>query len=125
METKLSTNRWQDWCNLVLGAWLFISPWVMQYPADKPAAMWNAHILGVVVFVLAIIALYGQRLWEEGWNTVLGLWLIISPWVLRFSPHRDVTTNAVIVGILVAVIAGLATMQVKRFEEELRHSHQP
>jgi hypothetical protein len=122
MDARSNGSRWQDWCNVVLGTWLFISPWVMQYPADAPAAMWNSHILGVVVFVLAIIALYVPRLWEEGWSTVLGIWLIISPWVLRFSPHHDVTTNTVIVGILVAILAGWAAAQVKRYEE-LQHSH--
>src|SRR5215470_19223722 len=25
------SNRWQDWLNLILGAWLFISPWVLGF----------------------------------------------------------------------------------------------
>jgi len=26
-----SANRWQDWVNLLLGAWLFISPWALGF----------------------------------------------------------------------------------------------
>lgn len=55
-------NRWQDWANLILAIWLFISPWVLQFGAAvqvAPAgavngpgvavshAAWNAWVLGV------------------------------------------------------------------------------
>jgi hypothetical protein len=25
------SNRWQDWANAILGAWLFVSPWVLGF----------------------------------------------------------------------------------------------
>ena len=31
-------NLWQDWTNLLLGFWLFVSPWVFQLPNDSPVA---------------------------------------------------------------------------------------
>jgi hypothetical protein len=52
--------------------------------------------------------MYMPRLWEEGLNIVLGIWVIVSPWVLGFSSFKGVTNNTVIVGILVAVFAALA-----------------
>jgi hypothetical protein len=37
--------------------------------------------------LLALIELNVPRLWEEGINFVLGLWTIVSPWVLGFAFH--------------------------------------
>ncbi len=105
MDMHLTVKRWQDWGNLLLGAWLFISPWVMQYPADIPNATWNAHILGAAIVVFSAFAVYMPRIWEEGINIALGVWMIVSPWVLRFALEREVTTNAVIVGALVTALA--------------------
>ncbi|RJF97014.1 hypothetical protein D3870_19410 [Noviherbaspirillum cavernae] len=111
----MTTRRWQDWGNLLLGAWLFVSPWVMLYPADVPSAMWNAYILGSAIVVFAIIAIYLPRAWEEGLNMLFGLWLVISPWVLGFSMYRDITANAVIVGVFVAALAAWAMTHDKEF----------
>ncbi len=36
-------------------------------------------------------------------SVILGIWLIISPWVLRFSGDQPATLNAVIVGIILAL----------------------
>lgn len=37
-------------------------------------------------------------------NVILGIWLIISPWVVGFSDITGATWNAVIVGIVVAIV---------------------
>lgn len=33
LDRRESTNNWQDWVNLILAGWLFISPWVLGYAA--------------------------------------------------------------------------------------------
>jgi hypothetical protein len=117
MDTKLRVRRWQDWSNLVLGAWLFFSPWLIQYPSDTLNATWNAHIVGAAIVLFAALAVYMPRIWEEGLNVVLGIWTIISPWVLGFASYRNVTTNAVIVGVLVTALAAWAILHDKGFEK--------
>ena len=114
MDTHLNVKRWQDWGNLLLGAWLFISPLVMQYPSETPNASWNAQLLGAAIVIVAACAVYIPRTWEEGLNIVLGIWMIVSPWVLRFASHGNVTANAVIVGILVTALAAWAMTHDKR-----------
>jgi len=111
-------NRWQDWGNLVLGLWVFISPWVLQptlatgaeatSAATSNAAMWNLYIVGIAVAALAIAALFVFQAWEEWTNLALGAWLFVSPWALGFSSSAFLMWNAVIVGALVVVLAGLA-----------------
>jgi len=115
MNTDSIVKRWQDLGNLVLGAWLFVSPWIMQYPAEIPAATWNAYISGAVIVVFAAIAMYMPKIWEEGLNMALGIWMIVSPWILGFSTYRDVTINAVVVGVAVAALAAWAMLRDKDF----------
>ena len=50
-------NLWEDWTNLLLGIWLFVSPWVFQLPNDSVVA-WNAWIFGGIIAVIAAAALY-------------------------------------------------------------------
>lgn len=100
--TKM-VDRFQDWINLVLAAFLFVSPWIFQY-ADQQAA-WNAWISGLVVAVLAIAALVRFAEWEEWINIVLGVWIVLAPWVIGFSAVAAATWSHVILGVLIAALA--------------------
>ena len=106
-------QRWQDWVNLVLGIWLILSPWILGF-SGTPAAMWNAVIVGVVVGLMALMHLRGGPLWEEWVNVVLGIWLILSPWILGFSGMANALWNAVIVGVLVGALALSATRETPK-----------
>ena len=100
----MSIKHWQDPVNLILGIWMIVSPWVLGYSMEATPT-WNAVILGILIGVAALFALYRVMAWEEWGNVVLGVWLLISPWVLSFSSIRSAMSNAVIVGIVVAVLA--------------------
>lgn len=106
------SNRWEDWGNLLLGAWLFISPWALQFAAGTgtdaaiTTAAWNAWISGAVIAAIAVAALFQLQQWEEWTNVVVGLWVAVSPWVLGFTGLTAATSNAVIVGILAVCLAG-------------------
>lgn len=104
MAMHLSTKRWQDQVILLLGLWLFISPWVFDYPANSPQAM-NAHLAGAVMAILAAFDLYKTYLWAVALNLLIGMWVTVSPWVLRVADQRDVRLDSVIVGIAVIVLA--------------------
>ncbi len=97
-------QRWQDWANLVLGVWLILSPWLLGF-SGTPTAMWNAVLVGVVAGLMALMHLRGGPMWEEWVSVVLGVWLILSPWILGFSGMGNAMWNAVIVGLLVGALA--------------------
>jgi uncharacterized membrane protein len=100
---------WQDWVVTLLGGWLVVSPFALRtlgYESGLAAvADWNAYIVGVLVLALGIAALMARRIWEEWADLVLGAWLIISPWALVFSMDRTMTTNVIVVGALLIVVA--------------------
>lgn len=105
-------GKWEDWGNLALGAWLFISPWLLQFApganadATTAVAAWNAWISGAVIAIVAVVALFQLQQWEEWTNVVVGIWVAVSPWVLGFTSLSTATSNAVIVGILAVCLAG-------------------
>jgi hypothetical protein len=104
-----NSNRWEDWANLLLGAWLFVSPWVLQFvvgTGSNASAAWNAWISGTVIAVIAVAALLQSQQWKEWANIVVGIWVAISPWVLGYTSLTTATSNAVIVGILTVCLAG-------------------
>lgn len=97
--------RWQDWINLALGVWLFFSPWLLYYTGVGLAA-WQAYFLGGAIFLFSLWALFDEKEWGQRLNGVLGLWLVVSPWVLSFDQNLTATINTLIVGGVAAIIAG-------------------
>lgn len=115
-------KRWQDWVNLILGLWIFVSPWVLGFAAgaSTPArAMW---ILGAAIVVFAAFAVYMHKAWEEVINILLGICLIASPWTLSFTENPTPTTNAVVVGLLVTAFAVWA-MLMETAVQKWWHEH--
>ena len=53
-------NRWQDWANVVLAIWLFISPWVLRFATSNNATASNV-IAGALVVIFAWIGLAMRR----------------------------------------------------------------
>ncbi len=101
---QVTDLTWQDVGNLALGAWLFISPWVLGFSVLRPAAS-NAWIFGVIVAVLALAALYAYQKWEEWLSAAIGVWVFVSPWVLGFNYDAKILWNSLIVGALLVILA--------------------
>jgi predicted membrane protein len=76
-------------------------------------AAWNTCVVAIVIAILSIAALARAEPWEEWVNILAGIWLFISPWVLKFSATRPALWNALIVGALVIIFAAwdLGAMQ--------------
>lgn len=98
-------SRWQDWTNLVVGAWLFISPWVLGFTGSSAAA-WNAWILGLIVAALALWALSGPASRGAQWSlAIAAAWVFVAPWLLGFVGVAAGAWNAWIVALVVAIVA--------------------
>jgi hypothetical protein len=116
-------QHWQDRINILLGLWLFFSPWVLRRPAPLvngvainagPSTPWNSYIVGAAIFVVAGAALLAFRLWEEWISLALGVWLVISPWVLGFAASDALMWNAVAIGGMLIIMSGLTLGQEQR-----------
>jgi len=106
-------TRWQDWLVLILGAWLLMSPWLLQYVTTLPyldytAASWDSLIFGLVIVVIMARVLYipNKLVTQERLALAVGLWLVVSPSVLGFANVKLATINLISVGLAVALLSG-------------------
>jgi hypothetical protein len=102
--SEWTNARYCDVANLVLGAILFFSPWLFAFASGVQTQ--NAYITGLAIVVLAIAALAAFAVWEEWLNLIVGLWAVVSPWVLGFQGTTAMTVH-VVIGILVAILAAV------------------
>lgn len=109
-------TRWQDPVNLIIAIWFFISPWVLAFGYTATAAgtptvaAWNAWVLSVLVFLVALTAM-GRRYvsGQEWFNLILGVWIFVAPWVLGFAARAsDAAWDHWIVGVLVFLVSASA-----------------
>ena len=96
-----------DGAIVLVCAWLFASPWILDYSGD---AGWNSTIAAAVIAALAAARALGSsrfaQLRQADWLSVLiGLWLIAAPWILGGFEENAEKVNSVIVGLVVAVLA--------------------
>src|SRR6478735_852367 len=97
-------KHWQDVVNAVLGLGVIISPWVLGFEGSS-MAMSNSVIVGVLLVATALGAVFVPRAWEEWTEAGIGLWLVVSPWVLGFSGNRNAMRSMVVAGAIVAAMA--------------------
>jgi hypothetical protein len=98
--------NWQDWIDMVLGIWLAVSPWILGFAESAPGATRNALIVGIAIAVLNALTFLAYHIIEEWIDVVLGIWLIISPWVLAAAGDVTVVADFVIVGGVVLALSG-------------------
>ena len=55
MTALAAVQKWEEWINAALGAWLIVSPFIMGFGA-LGVALWNQLIVGVLVGGLALWA---------------------------------------------------------------------
>jgi SPW repeat-containing protein len=95
-----------DVLNLILAVWLFLSPWIVGFAGLMPAA-WTAWLSAIAIAIFAIAALSAFAEWEEWINLILGVWVLISPWIVRVSAERNPTVVLFLTGLVVAIIAAV------------------
>jgi hypothetical protein len=100
----MKKQHWQDWVNLLLGVWIFISPWVTA-PNVSGVIVANDSIVGTAVTTLSVASILAFRLWEVRATGLVGIWLMISPWLLGFWSSTAHSWNAVVIGGLLVLHA--------------------
>jgi hypothetical protein len=93
-------SRWQDWVNLVLGAWLFLMPFFGYMPMESAAAL-NGFLFGSVIIVISVAVLTKFFAWEEWISFAIGLWLIAAPFIFGYAAGL-LMWNSVVIGLFIA-----------------------
>ncbi|MCL5961511.1 MAG: SPW repeat protein [Chloroflexi bacterium] len=56
----MSDRLYLPWIAVILGIWLIISPWVLNFSGDQPA-IWNAVIVGIISLIAGLYGAFFVR----------------------------------------------------------------
>jgi SPW repeat len=93
-----------DLYNLLLAVVLFGAP--LFFAHASRAAELDLLLSGAAIIILSLAAMVAFSMWEEWVNLALGLWLVVSPWLLGFA-HTRAMHFAIGIGIAIAFLAAL------------------
>jgi hypothetical protein len=107
LNSRQNQVQWASGLNVLAAIWLFISAFAV---AAHGSMMTNNIILGIAVFVLALFRFGGAyaQSWISWVNLVLGIWVIVSPWVVmsrEVPATQDIMVNNVITGVIIGILA--------------------
>lgn len=111
-HAELQRARWASAGNVLAGLWLILAPFVLNFEGAD-AAQWNHIIVGAAVLILAAIRAFDPDERESlSWmNVVLGLWMIVSPFLLGYANVNDAQTNSLIVGVVILALAAFSAYE--------------
>ena len=109
----MKTAKGLNWVLAVAGLWEIIAPFAIGY-SSVTGAMVNAIILGILILGIGIWAAVinsGGAIKALSWiNAILGLWVLLSPFIIRYSQTTGAMVNDLIVGIGVLIIGVWAAL---------------
>ncbi|MEK9281644.1 MULTISPECIES: SPW repeat protein [unclassified Bradyrhizobium] len=91
-----------DVYNLFLAAVLFISPWLFKLTISQGKI--DLWVTSAIIGILSLAAIIAYRDWEEWINVLMGVWLIVSPWLLGFA-HTRAMHLSIGFGIVIVLLA--------------------
>ncbi len=109
---------WARTANLLLSGWLVVS----AFAWDGGGSLVNGAVVGYLVFVFTLLATAFDGL--RALNTLLGLWLLVSVWVLppASALMRFNTAGVAVLMVLISLVSsrgGVHRPPVRTFVERL------
>jgi hypothetical protein len=99
-------KRWQDWSVVVLGAIMFVTPFVFAETSQTVAAS-AAFVLGGLIVLAGLLNAAMERAGGlEIIPAILAVILFVSPWIFGFTAVTALAWSAWIVAILLALAIG-------------------
>ncbi len=94
-----------------------MSPYGLGYHLFNPP-FWNSVVIGLAVSFFAILRLAMPfRYPEMSWiNILLGLWLVVSPFLFGFATIAPALWNSILVGLFLIAMAGWSFVAGRRGE---------
>ncbi|WP_316239111.1 SPW repeat protein [Bradyrhizobium sp. SZCCHNR1015] len=104
---------WCDLASLVVGAFLFSSPWILGFGGPAPnTATQTAGVLGAVIGVTSFAALAAFEVWEEYILLLASAAAILSPLVIGLAGLPAVTVG--LSGVMAFALATSRLLLLRR-----------
>ncbi|HWH51483.1 MAG TPA: SPW repeat protein [Gemmatimonadaceae bacterium] len=98
--------------NFLAAIYLIISAWMRDVGGGATP---NAIIFGIIVAILAASRFSGARPWAAWIDALIGIWMIISPWIYGYAGGGWMW-NSIIVGVIMLVL-GVWSATAKDFTD--------
>jgi peptidoglycan/LPS O-acetylase OafA/YrhL len=127
----LRTHRpWEDWFGMLLGVLILVSPWFPLQAgreivdAERSHMILNAFVVGMLVFGIGQLEYVALQRWEEAAAILLGLWLIVSPFIFGYAGDHMLQIWHATLGGLVVLLGLLQLWQDWHLSDQdlARHS---
>ncbi|MEU8685581.1 SPW repeat protein [Streptomyces sp. NPDC048611] len=94
---------------LLVGLYCAVSPWILHFFAAQPALMVHNLILGLAIALMAVgFTVAPDRMYGlSGAMCAIGVWMIISPWIVGSSPDAGVIWNNIVIGALTFLLGAM------------------
>ncbi len=113
----MKTAKGLSWVIAVAGLWEILAPFIIGYSATT-GAMVDAIIFGILLLGLglwaALVNTSGTIKGLSWVNAVLGLWVLLAPFILGYSKTTGAMVNDLIIGILVVILGIWAALAAAR-----------
>ena len=95
------------WITLILGLALIVAPFGLGY-SGEPMALWTSIVLGLVVTLVSAYKAWARDTarWEYMVASIAGLLAVLAPFILGFSTLTMAVWASIILGALLAFLAG-------------------
>jgi hypothetical protein len=107
----------------IAGIWLIIAPFSLDYrnTGGEFSGYWNDVVIGVALAAVALVRIVSPVATAplSVINVLLGMWLIIAPFILGYNEGADAaaaTVNDIIVGVLVVLLATVSLLSGRSAE---------
>lgn len=101
-------RRWEDLASLAIGLVVLLAPMVIK-ETHTVAVYVSAGLAACLIAALAMLEMVSLRRWEEIFEMICGLWLVIAPYVLGYGGAT--ATLHIVAGAAVIVLAVLEYWQ--------------
>ncbi|MFF3544116.1 SPW repeat protein [Streptomyces platensis] len=94
---------------LLVGLYCAVSPWILHFAGAQSALMVHNLILGVAIALMAVgFTVAPDRMYGlSGAMCAIGVWMIISPWIVGSSPDAGVIWNNIVIGALTFLLGAM------------------
>ncbi|MFE6779545.1 SPW repeat protein [Streptomyces sp. NPDC057702] len=101
---------------LLAGLYVAISPWTVHFAAAEPELARNNLIMGIAVAVIGLaLTVAPERMGGlSGACAAIGVWLIVSPWVVTRHPDTGMMWNNIVAGGVICLFGLVAAAMVTR-----------
>ena len=107
----MQTKQWQYGLTIVFGLLLLAMPFLLRFYDDIPVRSFDFYVIGAIMVAAGAAALHLRSAAASWVMPSLGLWMLLSPWLLGFMSVIEARNSAWMIGGAVFLLSGWALLE--------------